>query len=179
MCFTVLTLTAVRPGTPEAARLQALYVRAFPPNERRPLEPLMADQTGHAQVLAAMEEGQFRGFVCSLIQDELLHIIYFAVEEDQRGRGLGSRILSAVREEAPGMRILVDIEVPDPAAENNAQRVKRLDFYLRNGYAETPVRYSWQGENYVILAQGGSLTPEEFHRFWNHLSRSLSGPKPH
>ena len=173
----MLGLIPVYPGTSEAAQLQALYIRAFPANERRPLEPLMTDQTGYAQVLAAMEEGEFRGFVCSLIQGDLLHIIYFAVTEDQRGRGLGSQILAAVREASPGMRLLVDIEAPDPTAENHLQRVRRQEFYLRNGYTETPVRYSWRGEDYIILSQGGSLTPEEFHRFWDGLSHSISNAK--
>ena len=173
----MLGLIPVYPGTSEAAQLQALYIRAFPANERRPLEPLMTDQTGHAQVLTAMEEGEFRGFVCSLIQGDLLHIIYFAVTEDQRGRGLGSQILAAVREASPGMRLLVDIEAPDPTAENHLQRVRRQEFYLRNGYTETPVRYSWRGEDYIILSRGGSLTPEEFHRFWDDLSHSISNAK--
>ena len=137
----------------------------------------MTDQTGHAQVLAAMEEGEFRGFVCSLIQGDLLHIIYFAVTEDQRGRGLGSQILAAVREASPGMRLLVDIEAPDPTAENHLQRVRRQEFYLRNGYTETPVRYSWRGEDYIILSRGGNLTPEEFHRFWDDLSHSIFNAK--
>ena len=80
----------------------------------------MTDQTGHAQVLAAMEEGEFRGFVCSLIQGDLLHIIYFAVTEDQRGRGLGSQILAAVREASPGISVTA---IPKPrSATPGAER---------------------------------------------------------
>ena len=79
----------------------------------------------------------------------MVHIIYFAVEEALRGRGLGSRILEEMRRANPGKRLLVDIEEPFGAAPNNAQRLRRRDFYLRCGYRETAVRYPWRGVDYT------------------------------
>lgn len=103
----------------------------------------------------------------------MVHIIYFAVEEALRGRGLGSRILEEMRRANPGKRLLVDIEEPSGAAPNNAQRLRRRDFYLRCGYRETAVRYPWRGEDYVILSLGGTVTDEEFGRFWEALEAEM------
>ena len=39
--------------------------------------------------------------------------------------------------------------------------------------ASTPLT----NHSYIILSRGGSLTPEEFHRFWDGLSHSISNAK--
>lgn len=103
----------------------------------------------------------------------MVHIIYFAVEEAMRGRGVGTRILEEMRRANPGKRLLVDIEEPSEAAANNAQRIQRKAFYLRCGYQETAVRYPWRGEDYVILSLGGGVTDEEFDCFWEALEAEM------
>lgn len=155
--------------------VRALYERAFPVNERRPLGPLLNDATGHAKVLAAYDGEGFCGFVCILQWADIVHIIYFAVEEKQRGKGLGSAILQAVHQANPQKRVIVDIEEPDSSAPNNPQRVKRRAFYLHNGYAETKIRYRWLGTDYLILSHGGDMTDEEFGQFWDALAVAMPG----
>lgn len=155
--------------------IRSLYERAFPVNERRPLDPLLNDATGHSKVLSAHSENGFCGFVCILEWSDIVHIIYFAVEERQRGKGLGSEILQAVHRENPHKRVIVDIEEPDPSVSNNRQRIKRKAFYLHNGYAETEIRYNWLGTDYVILSHGGTVTDEEFGRFWQALEQEMPG----
>ena len=160
-----------RPG--DLPALTALYERSFPANERRPLEPLLTDETGHAAVLCVVREGAFCGFLCLLRANGLAHIIYFAVPEALRGRGIGAEALAAVRAMYPGERVIVDIEQPDERAGEGDLRRRRMAFYLRCGYAETPVRYDWRGEKYVILSCGGNVTGEEFGQFWRSLSRDM------
>lgn len=155
--------------------IRSLYTRAFPANERRPLGPLLDDTTGHSQVLSAYCEDGFCGFVCILEWADIVHIIYFAVEENLRGRGLGSEILRAVHQAGPQKRVIVDIEEPDSSAPNHEQRIKRKAFYLHNGYRETDIRYRWLGTDYVILSHGGNMTEEEFGRFWDALAAAMPG----
>lgn len=159
------------PTAAEREAIAALYVRAFPANERRPLEPLMESHGGHAAMLAAREDGAFCGFVSLLLWQDIAHIIYFAVEEEKRGNGLGGRILDTVQALYPGCRVIVDIEEPEEKAANNPQRIRRKAFYLRNGYAETNIHYDWRGTDYAILSRGGSITDEEFGQFWDELAK--------
>ncbi len=171
----MLRLSRLVAGGKDEEAVRALYERAFPANERRPIGPLLRDRTGHAKVLAAREDDRFCGFVCTLEWDDMVHIIYFAVAETMRGRGIGSRILAEMRAANPGKRLLVDIERPDGSAGNNIQRLRRKSFYLRNGYEETEVRYVWREEDYVILSQGGKVTDSEFEQFWDALSKEMPG----
>lgn len=160
-------------GVGEYQKIAELYERAFPAEERRPLEPLFADCSGCASVLSACSDGFFCGFLCTLQWEDLLHIIYFAVEEDLRGKGLGSEILRQLHAENPGMRVLVDIEEPTPSSENYAQRLKRKSFYLRGGYEENEIHYCWRGVDYTILSYGGAVTNEEFDAFWDAVTAAM------
>ena len=147
--------------------LAALYTRAFPENERRPLEPLVSDSTGHGEVMAFYDGAVFCGFACLITWRDISHIIYFAIDEKLRGRGYGAQALELMRGVKNDCRMIADLEVVREGASNNIPRERRLAFYMRNGYAESPVRYTWRGDDYVILVQGGTLTESEFKDFWS------------
>lgn len=151
------------------ARIMALYERAFPENERRPLKPLLEDTTGCSDFLAFYEDDALLGFACLLSWKDITHILYIAMEEEQRGRGCGGQALEAVCRVRPGNRILADIE--DDAGEESplGERRRRKQFYLKRGFMETEVAYRWREEDYVILSQGGPVTKEEFWAFWHYF----------
>ncbi|MBQ3090086.1 MAG: GNAT family N-acetyltransferase [Oscillospiraceae bacterium] len=156
-------------GLPEAGEAEKLYLRSFPEHERRPFAELLEGWGGKIELLAFYEQERFCGFAFLLTSLAITHIIYLAVEEPLRNQGVGSRMLEAVRAYRPGHRIIVDIERQTPVAVNNEQRRLRKEFYLRNGYAETRVRYRWNREEYEILSQGGDLSEAEFDAFWDSI----------
>jgi GNAT superfamily N-acetyltransferase len=153
-------------------RLIALYARAFPANERRPLEPLVSDQTGHGEILAFYDGEVFCGFACLLTWQDISHIIHFAIDEKFRGHGYGTQALDAMRKMKDGCRMIADVETEREGALNNDQRRRRMAFYGRSGYEKSPVRYSWRDEEYVILVRGGTLTMKEFGNFWEAIEKA-------
>lgn len=46
------------------------------------------------------------------------------------------RYWDAVRRAYPDKRLILDVEMPDPEAENQEQRTKRIAFYKRNGLSQ-------------------------------------------
>ena len=165
-------MRAVSPATDgfgDWESLEALYDRAFPPNERRPMAELTGDQSGMIRILAFYHHAVFCGMAVTLTSSELVHIIYLAIEESLRGQGLGSMALEAIRKQEPGKKVIVDVERVEDGASNNDQRAHRIAFYLRNGYQETEVRYRWREEDYVILSCGGLMTEQEWDGFWKEV----------
>lgn len=150
-------------------QIKELYEFSFPENERRPLTPMLDDTSGFAEILAYYDEDEFIGFACILNIRDISHIIYFAVDNKLRGKGYGSQILSDISAHKKGMRIIVDIEQENTLEENNSQRIKRKQFYLRNGYKETTVEYEWRNEKYEILSLGGDIDTEDFIEFWEKI----------
>ncbi|MCF0114322.1 MAG: GNAT family N-acetyltransferase [Erysipelotrichaceae bacterium] len=153
----------------DIANIKALYERAFPENERHPFEVICDEKKEHVEILAFYEEELFCGFVVLLNCNGIAHIVYFSIEEELRNHGYGSKVLQCVHEAKKESRVIVDIERVTNHCSNAEQRMKRKQFYLRNGYEETEVKYRWRGDDYEILSYGGTITKKEFGDFWDTL----------
>ena len=164
-----MDLLSIRACDPMYENAKALYEGSFPENERRPFTELTEGFRGEGELLTASEEGSFVGMVSLLTFEDITHILYFAVREELRNHGYGSKILTLIRERCPGQRIIVDVERPEDGAPNKAQREERISFYRRNGYEDTEVAYRWENEDYRIMSNGGDVTERDFRLFWDHF----------
>lgn len=165
----MLTMRQIHSHSNDWERVQTLYQRAFPEDERSPLELLDQDPSGISEIMAFYEGNSFCGFACILVACGLSHIIYIAIEETARGMGYGSQALRLIQEKYPQNRIVVDMEEILPQAPNRLQREKRQQFYLHNGYCFCPIAYEWRGEKYQILSDGELVSEKEFWDFWEYV----------
>ena len=150
------------------AEFKRLYFTAFPREERIPLSALL-EKDASSGLFACYDGEVFCGFYAALSFGDITHILFLAVPEALRGCGYGTRLLALIAARYSGQRIIVDIESEDPAAPNNAQRIRRKAFYLRSGYVESGIEYVWRGVPYQILIRGGSISEGEFEAFWDAL----------
>ena len=151
------------------AEIKTLYDAAFPKNERKEIKYLLEKGQDVGEVYAFFDGEKFVGFTCLLNYHSICHVIYFAVAENLRDEGYGTKIIKAVCEAKKRKRVLVDIEMEEDDAPNEAQRVKRKEFYLRNGFKDTEITYRWEGDDYEILSYGGNCTKGEFRAFWSGI----------
>lgn len=147
-------------------QVEKLYLEAFPAAERKPFAMLTEMQRqGLGEILAMVDEnGAFLGLAVVLRRGDLALLDYLAVAPEGRGRGVGSETLRQLAERFAGCRLLIEIELPDEAASNNAQRLRRKQFYLRAGFAEMDVRISLGGVPMELLSLGGAVSWEEYRR---------------
>ena len=102
---------------------------------------------------------------------------YFAIAEDRRGEGLGSLFLGQLAECMQGVSCVV-CEVENPEASENEddrkRRERRLRFYIRNGFRETPLTSVLYGVDYRILEFPADRvhTCEELRRIYTELYRN-------
>lgn len=140
-----------------------LYLTAFPPEERPPFFLLKWRAIrGNGQLLVAREAEEFIGFVYLIQDEQLVYLFFFAVEDCARGSGYGSKILDLVKERSRGKRIFLAREPLDDGAENNGQRIRRRNFYLRNGFEDLPIHIVEQGYRFEAMGIGGPIAPEEY-----------------
>lgn len=159
-------IVRVTPNSGDWESIKALYMRAFPENERIDTDLILSHSNGVFEILAAYEDGLFVGFVILLTAGDISHLLYFAVDEAHRGNGCGSKILQAVHSLKPGQRFIADVENPNVPCDNSEQRAKRIRFYNRNGYKMTEIKYSWLDVDYLILSYNGAVSKEEHAAFW-------------
>jgi len=159
------------PGQPDTEQITALYTRAFPENERRPIKTLLENTFGSGDFLVFYDDERFIGFASLLTFRDITHILYFAIDEKFRGMGYGTQALNVIRQKYPHDRIIADLEAETPQAYNLTQRKRRRNFYLRNGYRVSGVAYRWQNEDYEIFVSGKAVSADDFDAFWGHFEK--------
>ena len=97
-----------------------------------------------------------------------LNILYLAVNDKIRSKGYGSAILQCIKQRFSNKAIALNIEPLDPKSDNYAQRIKRFEFYLKNGFVDT---------HYQILATTTQFPIKEYKLTIKQLSFGLYSPQ--
>ena len=129
-----------------------LAKEAFPPEEYLAPQALVKmAETDHIDFLALSGQDAFIGFMAVKIYKDLAYLFFLAIKPACRSKGYGSRAVETLKAKYPGKKQIVDFEMPDDHAQNHAQRKKRRDFYLRNGYQKTGLFLSYLGVDYEVF----------------------------
>ena len=127
--------------------ITALYLDAFPPEERRELplqEALVA--SGRLQLLLLEEAADFAGFVFCWELPDFVFIEHFAIHPARRGLGLGSQVIQ-ILEAQFGRPIVLETEPPD-----TPDAIRRIRFYETLGFSAYP-------HHYIQPAYHSAVTP--------------------
>lgn len=143
--------------------MKHLYRTAFPEEEQAPwwIIKRRAGQ-GRAEMLAAMDGGEFAGMAYVVTLGDMAYLFYLAVEENRRGQGTGTQILTALKEKYTGKRLFLAREQLDQSAENYAQRESRHRFYLSNGFADWDRTIKEGPVTYDVMGIGKVVDPPEY-----------------
>lgn len=156
------------------SRVRQLYQEAFPKVERVPFERLFTlKEKAAVDFIGYYHEAELLGFTYTFHYQDLSWLFYFAVVPSLRGKGIGTSILQQLEEREAGKRLMIDIEDPDQPSENEVQRRKRYDFYLRMGFSDYGIRKHWAPITYNILAYGGAITVQDYDNLVQELWRLL------
>ena len=158
--------------------LRKLYTSAFPKEERLPFLALRALTVRVGCDITAYYDGDtFVGFTYDATKGDVLYLMFFAVSDDVRGMGYGSAILSYLKEKHPDKAIVLNVELLDEAAENYADRVRRVRFYERNGFRDTGHNIDEVGGTFRILSTADAFDPDAYLAVFKWLSFGIWKPK--
>ena len=153
----------------ERKLMKKLYLRAFPKAERKPFSAMcrMAAK-GMMEMLIIADQGYMVGLAITARYQDLVLLDYFAVSEAFRGQNYGSRALEMLKKRYEDQRFLLEIETPDERASNQAQRIRRKNFYLRGGMKETGIQVSLCGVHMELMSDGKEVSFEEYHDIYKN-----------
>lgn len=154
-----LKIVRISRGFPDMNALEQIAVEAFPPQEYVSPQELLAytEDSDDCDFWGFYAGKDFIGYLHLIRYKNMVYVCFFAVGASYRSRGYGSEILSKLKELYPTYRIVLDIEAVDESAPNLHQRIKRRDFYLRNGYVPTGHYIAYWGMTFEILCGGGDF----------------------
>ncbi|MDO4461309.1 MAG: GNAT family N-acetyltransferase [Bacteroidia bacterium] len=165
-----ITSITVVPGEKNWDLTRDLFVRAFPADEREPLE-VLNEPHKQGDFRAFFMEGRFCGLAYMLMDEVNCYLFYLAVEDDMRGGGVGSAILREIRRIYPTHKIVLEMETLDPKAENYEDRLRRDRFYKRNGMKDTSVVIVQCGVPYAILCTDEHYTLSDYREMWVKIAQ--------
>ena len=70
----------------------------------------------------------------------------------------------------PDTQIVTEYETPDDSCDNNSMRLRRRDFYLRNGFYETGWYSFYDDTEFTIACSDSVFDKKGFERFIVYLS---------
>ena len=142
--------------------IERLYNNSFPKNERIDFERLLRMLDDDRRMHVYLEDEKIIGMAYFFIFEDIAYLGYICVEEELRNKGYGTVILNKIKEEYQGYRIGIDIEEVKQNSSNIEERVRRRDFYIRNGFVSTDIFYNFFFVDYEILSCGGLIRKEEW-----------------
>lgn len=145
-------------------QISALYRKAFPIMEKLPLPFLyLRAKRGIGSFHAIVEDGKFAGLIYTMRLEDLVCLYYFAIAENQRGRGTGGKVLRMLRERYPDCSIVLLIEdTSDPTVSNYGQRLSRVGFYGRSGFRQLQIHIKEAGVSYELLGTDEGITRADY-----------------
>ena len=177
----MLTYSAPR-GFKQWAEVYLLYQSAFPRSEKKPFAMIRSMyKKGKSDVWRFERAGRFAGIIITINGSEHILLDYLAVDKNQRGTGIGSEILSLMKDRYAGKGVFLEIESVWEDCENKAERIRRKQFYEKCGMESMGVFVWLFGVKMELMSFGCKLTFAQYHAFYrdnynqwaaDHISRA-------
>ena len=143
--------------------IEDLYMRAFPKAERKPFQLMVKKQAeGTMELLSIEEENQFLGLAIFAHDKDIVLLDYFAISDEMRGQGIGSRAIKALQKIYAGKRFVLEIETTKKPCNDLEMRNKRKGFYLRNGLHTMDFDVMLFGVEMEMLSNADHLNFDEY-----------------
>ncbi|MGN1182575.1 MAG: GNAT family N-acetyltransferase [Faecalibacillus sp.] len=143
-------------------KIDQLYHKAFPDNERAPIQLLIQKANeGKGEFLGIYDEKKWIGLVYVITYQELSYVFYLAIDSSCRGHGYGSAVLQQIKNRYDHT-IMLCIEEVKPQYDNYEQRVQRKKFYFKNGFKEMDFYFTEAHVRYEMLYDGKKISSHYF-----------------
>ncbi len=152
----------------------SLYEASFPEDERRNLaQQKDIFKKKEYSFFAIVEKNTFLGFLSTWNLDTFIFIEHFAVKEELRGKGIGTKILlNFIQELKNGKDIVLETELPhaNPAAKKRALFYERLGFKLcLENYIQPAYHANKKPVPLYLMRYGKEISKKEFE----HIKEKL------
>ena len=143
--------------------IQAVDLRSFPKAERKPFELICnIREKGVGDMWSLEENGMSVGLAITVNYKDRILLDYFAIEEEMQGKGYGSTAIQTLLQQYQGKKLIIEIESTKDQAENSSERMRRKDFYHRNGFTDLGFSVDLFGVKMEMMSNQTGISFEEY-----------------
>ena len=155
-------------------KISRLYKTAFPADERAPMWLLAwKSEKDYVDFWGIYADGKWAGLAYVISEGNASYLFYLALSENLRGKGLGSKALQSLKKHYGTQRLFLALEQLDESAENYEERIRRRNFYLKNGMKPLPLTIREATVTYDVMGTG-EIAPEEYESMMKKYLGSAS-----
>lgn len=159
-------------------KLRELYEQAFPASEKKPFSLILQKRAeGSVEILAIEDEEQeFQGLIITMRYRDMVLVDYFAIAEERRNSGIGSKVLQLLLSRYKGKRIFLEIEsTVSKDSPDYDIKIRRKRFYERNGLHAMNYLALLYGVEMEIMVFGDEVTFAEYHELVEQIYGEEAG----
>lgn len=153
--------------------IKKLYEENFPKKERTNFYSLLSGLYASFKLYALYDKNTVKAFVHLNSTEDFVHINYFAVSKLYQGQGIGSQFLTWLKKKFIEKPIVLDVELENQNNNNNFDRVRRINFYKKNGFVLSNYVFEWQKELFSPMYYG-ELDIDEFKIYIKKILLEIS-----
>lgn len=110
---------------------------------------------------AIYSNNKFIGFIYYAIVNDIVFILYFAIDKTFQSNGFGRKVLAYIKNENKDRKIFLEVEELNIKANDYTNRARRVMFYERNGFYCSDNKIQILKQKYDILSYNGKITDYE------------------
>ncbi|KAA8434541.1 GNAT family N-acetyltransferase [Weissella sagaensis] len=151
---------------------ERIYTEAFPEYEQRPMAELvtLVEQQDAIKMQVIVDDQTIVGvvYLCEIGLSKAF-LLYFAIDATIQSKGYGSRALATLKERYKD-GVILEAEQVGTQAENEEQRTRRYDFYMRNGLEDKQLLSENSGGVFHLLASTPDISATEYLQAMHAMS---------
>ncbi len=139
--------------------IKAIYnkymVKDFPPDELKPLSSILDMLRRNIYACYGLFEGEILlAYAYLTVLDDFVLVDYLAVVPENRGNGIGTKLLSELKGILKDKTVIIECENPDFATntQDKTTKLRRIEFYKRSGFTLSGITSRLFDVEYVILS---------------------------
>jgi len=129
-------------------KIKNIYLNAFPPDERLDFDDLISNKIKNGILYALFDNNLIVGFSFVISAEDFVYILYLAIDDKFRNKGYGTKTLNIINDTYKNQPKVLCVEEPETA---NDMRSRRIEFYERNGFVLSNVKFTLYNTQYKIL----------------------------
>lgn len=152
---------------PDINKTKHLFEHAFPIEERPPFNIFINFK--HQELYNIYLNNEFVALMDILIYQDVIYLFFLAVKKKYRHLGIGSQILKDLQDKYKDYNIYLLAEEVNDIYSDNINRIKRFNFYQRNGFKVSSTIISEYDIKYQILYNKKEIGKSTFLKMMEYL----------
>lgn len=164
-----LRLKKMSKDSPDKQVLESINDTSFSEEQTTSIDELFASDKGELDILGIYHANTLVGFFSVRRYRSIAYLGYFAIAQEHRCKGYGSRAINLLKDYYGDKQIVIEIESVHEECANMNDRIRRRNFYLRNGMISTEWYLYYDDVELEVLCSDKEFKKEEFEEITEQI----------